>query len=260
MAWLESPLHAAAELEPSVWTMVAAECRRGQAPRFRAGASFDPAAASVSEDIRQLRVSHHLPLDASVILWPLPGDEGVTALDDRSDLRVVLPKARIIRERVARFVKAGERVTEVWLPHEAVVRLVRLAGWDAACVCVLQPEAACLVAVDGERVEAKYLAWPGASTVEPPTDAARLLSRYQFAARLMPYVREVAGLLPDARMAVCGRYPDLRSAMVPLVEELDREVDVLDAGLIGQAHGDAPEPGDASGLQLAWAAAVSSAA
>lgn len=258
MAWLESPLHAAAELEPSVWTMVAAECRRGHAPRFRAGASFDPAGASLSEDIRHLRVRHHLPLDASVILWPLPGDDGVTALDDRSDRRVVLPKARVIRERVARFVKAGERVTEVWLPHEAVARLVRLAGWDSACVCVLQPDAACLVAVDGERVEAKYLAWVPPAAAE--TDAARLLTRYQFAARLMPYVREIAGLLPEARMAVCGRYPDLRSAMVPLVEELDREVDVLDAGLVGQASGDAPEPGEASGWQLAWAAAVSSAA
>jgi hypothetical protein len=44
--------------------------------------------------------------------------------------------------------------------------------------------------------------------------------------------------------------------MVPVVEELDREVDVLDAALVGEAGDDSAEPNEISGRQLAWAVAA----
>jgi hypothetical protein len=259
VAWLESPVSVAAELEPSAWTVVAADHRRGATPRYVAAASFDPSAASLSEDIRQLRVAHRLPLDAAVILWPHATDAGVTPLDARATSSVSLPKARVIRERVAPFVRAGERVTDVLLPHEAVVRMAAMAGWPTACVLVLQSQLACLVEVDGSLAAATYLWWDVPAAGADVSESARLLARYQFAARLVPYVRPMVARLPDARIAVCGRFPGLRTAMVPLVEELDREVDVLDAELPGRGPGEAFEPDETAARQLAWAVALTPA-
>jgi hypothetical protein len=256
VAWLESSVSVAAELEPSALTLVAADHRRGSTPRCVAAATFDPAAATLSDDIRELRAAHRLPLDAVVILWPHAADAGVTPLDARATSGVVVPKARVIRERVSRLVRAGERVTDVLLPHEAVVRMAAMAGWPAACVLVLQPQTACVVAVQGAAAEATYLRWDTPALMADATESARLLARYQFAARLVPYVRPVAERLPEARVVVCGRFPGLRTAMVPLVEELDREVDVLDAELLGRGAGEAFEPDATAAHQLAWAVAL----
>lgn len=255
MAWLDSPVQLAAELGPSTWTMMAAERSRDRAPRVVAAASFDTASPSLVEEVRQFRVRERLPFQAAVILWPRPGDGGVAAVDSRSRTRVSLPKARVIRERVSPFVQSGGQVRDVLLPHEAVVQLVALAGWPAAFVLVMQPPIACLTEIAAGTVEATYVSWEPAP-VDGANDATRLLARYQFASRLMPYMRERAGEVPDARVAVCGRYPGLRSAMVPIVEDLDREVDVLDSVLVGQAGSGLAEPDETSASQLVWAVAA----
>ena len=253
MGWLASPLHLAVERAPASWTLVAAERAGDRAPRFVVAASFADAPASLSEEIRRFRVREHLPSSATLVLWPELGDAGVVALDSRASGVVTLPKARVIRQRVEPFVRAGGRVTEVLLPHEAALRLAGLAGWSSACVLLMQPSVACLAVIDGRAVRASYLGWlPPQPT---STETAKLLARYQLAARLMPYLREWAGQAPQARMAVCGRFPDLRAAMVPIVEELDREVDVLDAGLVPDFR-DEIDPDETSGRQLAWAAAA----
>lgn len=258
MAWLDSPVRLAAELGPSTWTLIAAESLRDVAPRLVATASFDAVSPSLMEELRQFRVRERLPFEATVVLWPEPGDRGVAAVDLRSRTRVSLPKARVIRERVSPFVRSGGQVRDVLLPHEAVAKLVALAGWPAAFVLVMQPPIACLAVVAAGAVDATYVSW------EPPAvgaadHAAQLLARYQFASRLMPYMRERAAEVPDAHVAVCGRYPGLRSAMVPVVEELDREVDVLDAALMGQAASGAAEPDETSASQLVWAVAATPA-
>ena len=80
----------------------------------------------------------------------------------------------------------------------------------------------------------------------------RLLEWFQLASRLAPHLREWLSAHPAAIVAVCGALPDLRPRMVPLVEELDREIEVLDAGLPGPV-GEVPE---AAALQLAWAVAT----
>jgi len=255
VAWLDSPVQLAAELGPSAWTLMAAERSRDRAPRVVATASFDRTSASLVEEFRQFRVRERLPFEAAVILWPEPTDEGVAAADSRSRSRVSLPKARVIRERVSPFVRSGGQVRDVLLPHEAVARLVALAGWPAAFVFVMQPPIACLAVVVSGTVDATYVSC-GPAPADGAHDAVRLLARYQFASRLMPYLRERAGEVPDARVAVCGRYPGLRSAMVPIVEDLDREVDVLDSLLVGQDGAGLAEPDDTSAAQLAWAVAA----
>lgn len=228
-----------------------AERPRGDAVRLLACATFDAHEAS-AEDIRSFRTHERLPSDAIVTLWPQPGDPGVAQIDGRAHGAVALPKARVIRDRVAPFIRAGGRVRDVLLPHEAVLRLATLAGWRSALVIVLEPEMACLALANSRGVVASYLAWEPLPVVENET--ARLLARYQFAARLVPHLR---GFAADAeRIAVCGAFRHVRSAIVPVVEELDREVDVLDAELVGDV-GEPVEPGEASGKQLAWAVAAS---
>lgn len=254
MTWLGTRVHLAVERSPTAWTLVAAERSSDRVPRCVTGTSIEAEPASVSEDLRQFRVRERLPSEATLVLWPEAGDAGVATLDARVDGVVSLPKAKVMRQRVAPFVRAGGQVREVLLPHEAAGRLAALAAWPSACVLLLQPTAACLAVVEGESVQASYLSWvPDPAAVG---ESQRLLGRYQFAARLMPHLIAWAGRAPDARMAVCGRFPDLRSAMVPIVEELDREVDVLDASLLGQSADDAADPSEVSARQLAWALAA----
>ena len=254
MTWLDSPVRLAVEREPSSWTLVAAKRTRHASPQPVAAAAFADTTVAVQDEIRRFRVRQQLPFEASLIYWPEPGDRGVATLDVRSGGGVTLPKAHVIRQRVAPFVRAGGRVREVLLPHEAVGRLVHLAGWSSACVLVMHASGACLAVANSGILRASYLAWPAARPAGD--DAERLLARYQLAARLVPHLREWAGSAPAARVAVCGSCPDLRSAMMPIVEELDREIDVLDAFLVGQPVDETADPNDISRRQLAWAAAA----
>jgi hypothetical protein len=82
-----------------------------------------------------------------------------------------------------------------------------------------------------------------------------LLARYQHIASLAPHVRELGGAAPGVRVLVAGHLPALRAAMVPLVEELDHEIDVLDAD-IPAAGPAALDADDIAGLQLAWTVAA----
>ena len=236
--------------------MVSVERERDRLPKWLVGASFAAGSASLSEEMRRFRVREHLPSEVALVLWPEPGDSGVAPLDSRANSTLTLPKAAVIRQRVAPFVHAGGQVRDVLLPHEAAMRLAALAQWRSACLLLMQPTVACLAVIDGGDVQASYVCWTPMAPAE--TESARLLARYQFVARLMPYLREWAGRAPEARVAVGGRFADLRTAMVPIVEELDREVDVLDASLVAQTHDVGGDPAETAGQQLAWAVAATS--
>lgn len=260
MSWLGPSRSLALDRGASGWTLVAAEpVAKDRAPRLLASLTLpaSPDESDVSDraqQIREFRTRERLPARASAVLWPEPQDAGVVALDARDRGLVVLPKARVIRDRVAPLVRGGAKIREILLPHEAATRLVRLAGWSGACVLLMEPTAACVTVIESSTVEATYLQW----TPEAPaaTESARLLARYQFAARLAPHLRVFARQGAAMRLVVCGRFPDLRSAMVPIVEELDREVDVLDAGLVGESSSTEAEPDETCGRQLAWAVAA----
>lgn len=262
MSWLGSSRYLAVDRGPAAWTLVAAERSKSRAPQLIASAtltagSSEPTSAAFIEQIRQARLREKLPTRAAVVLWPEPADAGVIALDAPGRGQVTLPKAKVIRQRMSPFIRAGGQVREILLPHEAASRLVALAGWPSACVLVIEPGAACVVLVEaGAAVAASYLAWSPESV--DASEATRLLARYQFAARLVPHLREFTGQAEAARLVVCGRFPDLRSAMVPIVEELDRELDVLDAALIGRPVAEGIGPDETCGQQLAWVVACTS--
>jgi hypothetical protein len=259
--WRKTPTRVAAEALPAGWAMIAATAQPDGNRRVAAAGVFDSASPSLAADLREFRVSAALPTKTSVVLWPRPVDPGVVALDARPRGRVELPKAVVIRERVAPLVRAGGQVDEVVLPHHAIIRLARMRGWPSACVLALHRHGACLSQVEGDLAEPVYLHWAAA---DPFADAgakpaAKLLSRYQFAARIAPYVREFVGTDTTWPLAVCGNFHDLRAAMVPIIEELDRDIEILDGPLTTGSEALAPGGPDESALQLVWAVAADTA-
>lgn len=259
MEWLTPRVRVAAELAPAVWMFAAAERKRDAAPRLVAARAIHATGAALGDDIRAFRRSAKLPLDTSVILWPQAGDAGVVPIESRDFSEVFVPNARVIRERVAPLVRAGELVTDVWLPHECMTALVSGRGLASACVIIAHAGMTCVGFVLDGAVRARYL-----SSAAPPAafenESARLLARYQHISMLAPHVRELGGAGDGVRVLVAGTLPSLRAAMVPLVEELDHEIDVLDADLpVGASQViDQAEADEIAGVQLAWALAASS--
>lgn len=253
---MSTSVRVAAELAPDVWTFAAAERQRDGALRLVAMRAVSATGAALGDDIRAWRRSAKLPMDVSVILWPAAGDPGVADIDSRDAGDVAVPAARVLRERVAPLVRAGGLVTGVWLPHECFASLAASRGATSACVIAAHPGMTCVGFVMNGAVRARYL-----SSVVPratfDTESARLLARYQHIASLAPHVRELGGASHGVRVLVAGRLADLRAAMVPLVEELDHEIDVLDADLPGAPHYalEAADADDVAGAQLAWALA-----
>lgn len=258
MDWLSAPVRVAAELAPTMWTLAAAERKRDAAPRLVATRAIGATGAARGDDIRAFRRAAKLPMDVSVILWPQAGDEGVVPLESRDSSVVAVPKARVIRERVASLVRAGGLVTDVWLPHECFADLVAARGLTSACVIVAHPGMMCVGFVMDGVVRARYLS-SAASREAFDTDSARLLARHQHISLLAPHVREMGGAAEGVRVLVAGHLPALRAAMVPLVEELDHEIDVLDADIPAPApHAlEAAASDEIAGAQLAWALASS---
>lgn len=260
MDWLSTPVRVAAELAPALWTFAAAERKRDTPPRLIASRTVGATGAAVGDDIRAFRRAEKLPMDVSVILWPEAGDAGVVPIESRDSVDVIVPKARVIRERVAPLVRAGGLVTDVWLPHECLPALVEARELPSACVIIAHAGMTCVGFVLNGVVRARYL-----SAAVPPvafdSESARLLARYQHIALLAPHVRDMGGAADGVRVLVAGHLPALRASMVPLVEELDHEIDVLDGDLPAAASQALLEPADAdeiAGLQLAWALASTS--
>jgi hypothetical protein len=258
MNWLSGSVRVAAELAPTAWTFAAAEHRRDGAPRLMAARAIGASGAAQADDVRAFRRAAKLPMDVAVILWPLAGDEGVTPIDSRYANDVRVPNARVLRERLSPLVRAGGLVSGVWLPHECFAALAASRSVSTACVIIAHPGMTCLGVVADGDVRARYL-----SSDLPPEhfdrESARLLARYQHIASLAPHVRELGGAERGVPVLVAGRLPALRAAMVPLVEELDHEIDVLDAEILAPSSS-ALEPDDVAGLQLAWTLASGRAA
>jgi hypothetical protein len=240
-----------------MWTFAAAERKRDTAPKLLAARTMPARGAALGDDIRAFRRNAKLPMEVSVILWPVAGDQGVVPIQSRNASEVTVPKARVIRDRVAPLVRAGGLVTDVLLPHECLAPLAAARGLKTACVIVAHPGMTCIGFVMDGAIRARYL-----STDVPPaefdSESARLLARYQHISLLAPHVREMGGAGEGVRVLVAGQLPSLRVAMVPLVEELDHEIDVLDADVPAPVphpleNADADE---IAGIQLPWTLAA----
>ena len=186
-----------------------------------------PGAGSFAAALTDARRSNRLPRHARVVLWGVP--EGSR------------PRDAMVQPLLQPFAAAGFRVDRVISPCNALAALARVRrtrGERATCwVAVNTAGVAIVVLRPGAQLYAHSFTWD--STVGASGSQARLLQRYSLVAFLSPQVKRA---LADARaqgarldaLVTCGNLPDLRSLTMPLIEELDMEVETLDSldGLI----------------------------
>lgn len=157
-----------------------------------------------------------------VVLWGLPDG----ASRSHSAVKAVL----------APLSGAGFRVERVVSPCNALAALARVKaarGAGATCWVALNRGGVAIVVVrPGKQIYAHSFPWN--SNVGASGSQARLLQRYSLVAFLAPEVKRAMSVarasgFPVETVITCGNLPDLRSLTMPLIEELDIEVETLDS-------------------------------
>lgn len=175
---------------------------------------------TLSQSLRDVRRSKKFPRRARVVAWGLQNNA-----DDLST-----------KAAVASLTEAGFVVDAVMSPPEALLRLAqqrpRAAGReDAAWLSLNRHGAAIALVHNGELLYSREFDWHYRSAT---TVKGELLQRYSLVAILaselrhgFSVVRAEQGVTIGA-VVTCGDLPDLRSLTMPLIEELDIEVETLD--------------------------------
>lgn len=213
-----------------------------------------PGADAFSGALRKIRRTHRLPRHARVVLWGSP--EGAW------------PKDPAVAPRLEPLVDAGFKIDRVVSPVNALavlsrVRIPREHG-AVAWIAVNRRNVALAVVRPGMLLFSREFEWD--STVGAIGSQARMLQRYSLVAFLAPEVRRGidAARAKDSRVdavVICGNLPDLRSLTMPLIEELDLEVETLDSfdGLTVKASIKDSLPESAPAIRIACAGAVARA-
>lgn len=205
------------------------------AVRVVAATTLDPLDEHSSEvfvaALARTRRTMKLPSRARAVIWGLP--EGATA------------KEASVKPLIAPLTAAGFRVERVVSPCNALAALARVrrprSNDGAICWVALNRGGVAIVVVrPGQQLYAHSFLWN--STVGTTGSQARLLQRYSLVSFLSPEVKRAIaearrqGTSVDA-VVTCGNLPDLRSLTMPLIEELDVEVETLDSldGLVVNA-------------------------
>jgi hypothetical protein len=219
------PAVTAVELGPDACVLVGASLHRADV-RVLAVDILNPAAfpgtdafvAALTQSRRKLK----LPRRARVVLWGLP--DGAT------------PRDPPVRTLLTPLASAGFRIQRVVSPSNALAALARIrtprpdgaVGWLA----VDRAGVAMVVARPGELLYSHTFKWD--SSVGASGSQARMLQRYSLVAYLAPELRRAIAAAREKGARVdtiitCGNLPDLRSLTMPLIEELDLEVETLDS-------------------------------
>ena len=244
----------AVELGADICALASTDVRGGDV-RLLAAETLDPAAFpgidTFTAAVREARKSLNLPKRCRAVVWGLP--DGAHRKD---------PMARPL---IAPLRGAGFRVDRVISPCNALAALARLRtprGDGATCwLAVNRTGVAMVVVRPGEQLYSHSFAWD--SSVGSSGSQARLLQRYSLVAFLEPEIRRAMAVArqkgtPVDTIITCGNLPEIRSLTMPLIEELDVEVETLDS-LEGLAVG--PDASDrlldvAASLRLACAGAI----
>ncbi len=199
---------------------------RGQELRVAAAETLDPAAFPGIEAftlaLRQARRTLKLPRRCRAVVWGLPDgasrrDAGVAPL-------------------IEPLTRAGFSVARVVTPCNALGALARLrvsrTGGAMCWLGVNRNGVAIVVIRPGKLLYSHSFAWD--SSVGASGSQARLLQRYSLVAFLAPEVRRAIAAAKQKGTTVdgivtCGNLPDLRALTMPLIEELDIEVETLDS-------------------------------
>ena len=190
--------------------------------RIDAG-EWPPDDVAISEALRSVRRGKRLPRRASVVAWGLP-DGAVDDEVSRSALRPVEA--------------AGFRIASILTPPQALARLAatrpRNSPSEAVAWLALNMHGVAIAIVRGsELLFSRTFQWKYDPNLASGKE--QLLQRYTLIAHLAPElrrgmdaVRESEGLLVET-IVTCGDLPELRSLTMPLIEELDLEVETLDS-------------------------------
>ena len=228
---------------------------RGDEVHLSAAEILDPAAFPGTDaftvGVRQIRRSLRLPRRCRVVLWGLP--EGANRKD------------AAVKPLLAPLTNAGFKVDRVVSPCNALAALGRLKTSrfeGSTCWLAINRGGVAIVVVrPGKLLYAHSFAWD--STIGASGSQARLLQRYSLVSFLSP---EVKRAMAEARksgtpvyaVVTCGNIPDLRSLTMPLIEELDVEVETLDSfeGLVVKPPVAEKLAESASAIRMACAAAI----
>ncbi len=205
--------------------------------------------------LRSIRRDHRFPRRAAAVIWSTT-DAGDSAAH---------------HDPLASLTAAGFEIVSVMTPPQALTHVAttmrRGDPSDAIAWLALNTRGASIAIVrDGLLLFARTFAW---TYRDLKTSKAQLLQRYLLISQLAPElahgfktVREADGATVSLIMT-CGNLPELRSLTLPLIEELDVEVETLDstAGLLAGRNLRAGELNDlAPTARIATAAALTAGA
>ena len=176
------------------------------------------------ETLRGVRRGKRFPRNARIVAWGLPDDP---AGDDAT--------ARWLQRPI---LAAGFRVESILTPPQALALLAASRPRTPATALSHglrstsrpRPSRSCTTASCSSRARSS-----GRTAQANTSGKAQLLQRYSLVAQLAPEVRRgIAAVLASRGLTVeqavtCGDLPELRSLTMPLIEELDLEVETLDS-------------------------------
>lgn len=204
--------------------------------------------------LRAIRRRKRLPRRANVVAWGLDEPAPANAPHVRSLLKPVIA--------------SGFRIEKVMTPPEALATLSRtrprMHGAAVAWLALNIHGAAIAIVRDGELLFSRTFQWTYMGGVLGTR--AELLQRYSLVSHLAPELRRGIMSVRSSYGAIVetiitsGDLPDLRSLTMPLIEELDLEVETLDSteGLLSAATARNDRFAEsAPALRLAVAAAIS---
>ena len=199
---------------------------RAQELYVTAAETLDPASfpgiEAFTMALQQTRKALKLPRRCRAVVWGLP--DGATRRDP------------VVAPLIEPLTRAGFKVARVVTPCNALGALARLrtsrSGGAMCWLGINRNGVAIIVIRPGKLLYSHSFAWD--SNVGASGSQARLLQRYSLVAFLAPEVRRAiaAAQQKDATIdgiVTCGNLPDLRSLTMPLIEELDIEVETLDS-------------------------------
>ncbi len=204
--------------------------------------------------LRSIRTSKRFPRHARVVAWGLPED----ASDDAVSRAALRP-----------LIDAGFRIDRMVTPPQALAILAStrvrpgVQNTGVAWLALNMHGAAIAIVRGSELLFARTFQW--AYNPHLLDGKSQLLQRYSLISHLAPEVRRgMAAVrashgIPVDAAVTCGDLPELRSLTMPLIEELDLEVETLDSldGLspVGRARLERPAE-SAPAIRLACAMAL----
>jgi hypothetical protein len=244
----------AVELGADMCALARTSVRRGEV-QLLAAETLDPAAFpgidAFTGAVRQARRALKLPRRCRAVVWGLP--DGATRKDPA------------VKPLIAPLVGAGFKVERITSPCNALAALARLKmprGEGATCwLAINRTGVAMIVVRPGTQLYSHSFAWD--SNVGSSGSQARLLQRYSLVAFLAPEIRRAMSAArekgtPIDAIVTCGNLPEIRSLTMPLIEELDVEIESLDSldGLIVKPDATDRLSDVAASLRIACAGAI----